>query len=112
MNNKQYYVYFMTNYEETTLYIGVTNSLERRIYEHKNKLMKGFTQRYNLTKLIYYEIFEDIEFAIQREKQLKKWLRQRKISLISKFNKDWLDLYCENGQILTLPSVAENDSGS
>jgi len=68
MNSKQYYAYFMTNFEETTLYIGVTNDLERRIYEHKNKLIKGFTNKYNLKKLVYYEIFDDINTAIEREK--------------------------------------------
>lgn len=112
MYSKQYYIYFMTNYEETTLYIGVTNNLERRIYEHKNKLLKGFTQKYNLKKLVYYEIFENIENAILREKQLKKFLRKSKTRLITKFNKNWIDLYLESGQILTLPLVAENDNCS
>jgi putative endonuclease len=100
----------MTNYEDTTLYIGITNDLIRRVYEHKNKLLKGFTEKYNLNKLVYYEIFYDIEYAIQREKQLKKFLRKSKNRLITKFNKGWVDLYLKDGQILTLPLVAENDN--
>ena len=71
MNDKQYYIYIMTNDEETTVYTGVTNDLERRVYEHKNKLLKGFTARYNLKKLVHYEIYGDIEQAIAREKQIK-----------------------------------------
>ena len=113
MNNQQYYVYFMTNYENTALYIGVTNDLIRRVYEHKNKLYEGFSKRYNLKKLVYYEVFSDINEEIQREKQLKKWLREGKNKLINKFNKDWLDLCPQDGQILTLPTlrlVAQNDS--
>lgn len=85
---------------------GVTNNLERRVYEHKNKLLKGFTQKYNLNKLVYYEIFEDIEQAILREKQLKKRTRQRKNELINKFNREWLNLYSHDGQILTLPPLS------
>jgi putative endonuclease len=99
----------MTNYKNTTLYIGVTNNLERRVYEHKNKLLKGFTEKYNLKKLVYYEIFGDIEYAILREKQLKKWLRQGKNKLITNANKEWKDLYLNHDQILTLPLVAEDD---
>ena len=82
----------MTNYEETTLYTGVTNNLERRVYEHKNKLIKGFTVRYNLKKLIYYEIYNDIEYAITREKQIKSWSRKRKNELIKSSNENWIDL--------------------
>ncbi len=92
MENKQYYIYFMTNFEETTLYVGVTNNLERRVYEHKNKLLKGFTSRYNLKKLVHYEIYNDIEQAIAREKQIKSWARQRKVELIKGSNENWIDL--------------------
>jgi len=84
---KNYYVYIMTN-KTKTLYIGVTNDLVRRIYEHKNKLIDGFTKKYNITKLIYYEHFFNVEDAIRREKQLKNWHRQWKINLIESVNKD------------------------
>jgi len=84
----------MTNYSKT-LYIGVTNNLERRVYEHKNKLINGFTKKYNLTKLVYYEVFNNIEDAIHREKQLKNWHRPWKINLIESSNKDWRDLSTE-----------------
>jgi len=83
----------MANQKNGTLYTGVTNDLIRRIYEHKNKLVKGFTEKYDLSKLVYYEIFEDIEDAIKREKQLKGGSRKKKINLIESFNKDWEDLY-------------------
>ena len=88
---KNYYVYLLSN-EARTLYIGVTNNLERRISEHKSKLIKGFTKKYNLTKLVYYETTTDIRDAIYREKQLKGWLRSKKISLIEKENPGWDDL--------------------
>ncbi|OGH97566.1 MAG: excinuclease ABC subunit C [Candidatus Melainabacteria bacterium GWF2_32_7] len=91
--NKQYYVYIITNFNKTVLYTGVTNDLKRRIYEHKNKLIDGFSKKYNLNKLVYYEIFEDIEPALHREKQLKKWQRQWKINIINDFNPEWADLY-------------------
>ena len=74
-----YYVYIMANKTDSTLYIGVTNDLVRRVYEHKNKLIEGFTCRYNVTKLVYFEITEDINAAIAREKQLKLWKRDKKI---------------------------------
>lgn len=90
---KQSFVYIMTNYANTTVYVGVTNNLRRRVYEHKNKIIEGFTKRYNLTKLVYYEVFDDIMCAIAREKQLKAGSRQRKNDLISGFNEKWEDLY-------------------
>lgn len=90
---KQSFIYILTNFEETTLYTGITGDLVRRIYEHKNKLVEGFSSKYNLTKLVYYEIFEDITQAIQREKQLKGGSRKKKIELINNFNKNWDDLY-------------------
>jgi len=92
---KQYYVYIMTNRKNTVLYIGVTNNLIRRIYEHKEKLVDGFAKKYNITKLVYYEVFEDIENAISREKQLKAGSRQKKIDLIDRMNRGWRDLYVE-----------------
>ena len=89
------YVYIMTNPNHTVLYIGVTNDLHRRVYEHKNKLLKGFTSRYNLNQLVYYEAFDGEEQAISREKQLKKYYRKAKEQLISNFNPFWHDLYEE-----------------
>jgi putative endonuclease len=90
--NKQYYVYIMTNKGNRVLYTGVTNDLQRRVYEHKNKLVKGFTKKYNVTKLIFYEVCDDIESAILREKQIKGWLRAKKIALIESMNPEWRDL--------------------
>ena len=91
--SKQYYVYIMTNNTNTVTYTGVTNDLIRRAYEHKNKLVEGFTSRYKITKLVYYEVVEDIESAILREKQIKSWPRKGKVTLINKTNSDWHDLY-------------------
>lgn len=90
---KQSFVYIMTNYNKTTLYTGVTNNLKRRVYEHKNKLIDGFTKRYNITFLVYYECFDNIQEAILREKQLKGGSRQKKIDLINNVNPEWKDLY-------------------
>lgn len=87
-------MYILTN-NSKTLYVGVTNNFERRIYEHKHKLKDGFTKKYNLTKLVYFEMFNDINDAIKREKQLKNWHRQWKINLIESKNKEWKDLYDE-----------------
>ena len=89
---KQYYVYILTNKYNEVLYIGVTDDLERRIYEHKNKMIDGFTKKYNLTKLVYYEATADVRSAIEREKQLKNWHREWKMNLIKEFNPDWKDL--------------------
>jgi putative endonuclease len=92
---KQYYVYIMTNSRNTVLYVGVTNDLIRRVYEHREKLADGFTRKYNIVKLVYYEVFEDIENAIIREKQMKAGSRQRKVQLINSMNREWRDLYDE-----------------
>ena len=91
----QSYIYIMTNFRNTTLYIGVTNNLIRRVYEHKNKLIPGFTTKYGVDKLGYYEVYENIEEAIKREKALKGSSRQRKVKLILTNNPDWKDLYDE-----------------
>jgi len=91
----QYYVYIMTNKGNSTLYTGITNDLKRRIYEHKEKLVEGFTKKYNITKLVYYEIYDDTESAINREKQIKGGSRQNKIDLINSQNPDWHELYEE-----------------
>jgi putative endonuclease len=93
--SKQYYVYIMTNSRNTVLYVGVTNDLIRRVYEHKEKLADGFTRKYNIVKLVYYEVFEDIENAILREKQIKAGSRQKKVQLIDSINEEWHDLYRE-----------------
>jgi len=85
----------MTNIGNTVLYTGVTNDLIRRAYEHKERLVDGFTKKYNLVKLVYYEVFEDIENAILREKQIKAGSRQKKIQLINSINREWRDLYDE-----------------
>ena len=87
----QYYVYIMTN-GERTLYVGVTNDLVRRVYDHKNKLVDGFTKRYNLSWLAYYEITGDVESAIAREKQIKGWRRSKKVALVESNNPRWKDL--------------------
>ena len=85
----------MTNMGHTTLYTGVTRDLRKRVYEHKEKLVEGFTKRYNITKIVYYEICSDIEGAIFREKQIKAGSRQIKIKLINSMNRDWRDLFDE-----------------
>jgi len=92
---KQYYVYIMTNSTNTVTYTGVTNDLFRRIYEHKNKLAEGFTKKYKINKLVYYEVCENIESAILREKQIKSWSREEKVKLVNTMNQDWHDLYGE-----------------
>lgn len=87
-----YWVYILTNKFNNVLYIGVTNDLQRRVFEHKNKLVEGFTQKYNVDKLVYYESTEDVESAILREKQLKNWRKEKKLVLIERMNPKWLDL--------------------
>ncbi|MEK7773801.1 MAG: GIY-YIG nuclease family protein [Deltaproteobacteria bacterium] len=89
------YVYIMTNRWNTVIYTGVTNDLKRRVFEHKEKLAKGFTRKYNVDKLVYYEVFNDPEDAIAREKQIKGGSRAGKIELINSLNASWMDLYDE-----------------
>jgi len=91
----QYFVYLMTNKNNTVIYTGVTNDLKRRVYEHKEKMIDGFTKKYIVNKLVYFEFTSDINSAIQREKQIKAGSRQRKINLINSMNKEWKDLYNE-----------------
>ena len=87
----QYYVYIMSN-KSKTIYTGITNNLHRRVFEHKSKKIKGFTSRYNITKLVYYEITNEVKTAIAREKQIKGWIRKKKIDLIESMNPEWNDL--------------------
>lgn len=89
---KSYFVYILTTKHNKMLYIGVTNDLQRRVWEHKQKLIPGYTEKYNLNKLVYYEQFNRIEDAISAEKKLKGWLRIKKDRLISSFNPQWKDL--------------------
>ena len=95
MNDKQGYVYLMTNTRNTVIYTGVTSDLLKRVYEHKEKLVDGFTKKYNINKLVYYEVFEDIENAIVREKQIKGGSRLKKDNLIKSLNPHYRDLYDE-----------------
>ncbi len=91
MGPRDYYVYLLTN-RSGTLYTGVTNDIQRRMYEHKNKLVEGFTKRYNIDMLVYYEVTSDIGEALTREKQIKAWRRSKRIALIESVNPQWRDL--------------------
>ena len=93
MNENTYYIYILTNNSNGTLYIGVTNNLVRRIYEHRSKYVDSFSKKYSLKKLVYYEIYDDVQIAIAREKYLKKARRDYKLNLINNFNPEWSDLY-------------------
>jgi putative endonuclease len=92
---KTYYVYLLTNWNNQVMYVGVTNDLERRIYEHRNKLVDGFTKKYNVEKLVYFETASDVLTAIEREKQIKKWRREKKNELVIEMNPEWKDLSLE-----------------
>jgi putative endonuclease len=89
---KHYYVYLITNWNNKVMYVGVTNDLKRRIYEHKNKLVKGFTDKYNVNKLVYFEETTDVNSALAREKEIKKWRREKKNNLVLEVNPTWADL--------------------
>ena len=89
---KSYYVYLMTNWNNKVVYVGVTSDLMRRVYEHKNKLIKGFTEKYNINKLIYFEETQDIYTALNREKEIKRWRRGKKNQLVEQANPQWKDL--------------------
>jgi putative endonuclease len=89
---KTYTMYILAS-ESGVLYTGVTNSIQRRVWQHKRKLLPGFTEKYNVTKLVYYEVFSDVRAAIQREKQIKRWSRAKKVHLIELRNPKWLDLF-------------------
>jgi len=91
MPGKQYFVYILTS-KSGTLYTGITNNLRRRVYQHRHKLIEGFTKKYNVNRLVYFETFGEVRDAIAREKQIKGWLRSKKIALIESTNPRWLDL--------------------
>jgi putative endonuclease len=103
MKTHLYYIYILTNSNKTVFYTGVTNDLVRRIHEHKLGMYDGFTKKYNVHKLVYYEEFHSIVLAIEREKKIKKYSRQKKITLIENFNKAWENLY-KNGLIEWIPN--------
>ncbi len=92
---KKYYVYILASKKNGTLYIGITSDLIKRAWEHKQKIVQGFTEKYNIDKLVYYEEYNNAELAIQREKQLKKWNRSWKVRIIEEQNTEWKDLYCD-----------------
>ena len=86
---RRYYVYILTNWNDKVMYIGMTNDLQRRLYEHKNEFIEGFTKRYKVHKLVYFEETTDVHAALEREKQIKRWRRQKKEALIGTMNADW-----------------------
>ena len=90
--DKHYYVYLLTDWNDKVMYIGVTGNLEKRIYEHKNKLVEGFSKKYNVDKLVYFEETRDIQTALSREKEIKKWRREKKNNLVITSNPEWKDL--------------------
>ena len=100
---KEYFVYILASKRNGTLYVGMTNDLARRVLEHKQDAKPGFTKRYSVHSLVYYEVSEDVHEIIAREKAMKKWLRKWKLELIEKHNPDWSDLCEEDGTILSLP---------
>ena len=91
-----YYVYLVTNWNHRVIYVGVTNDLARRLYEHQNKLIKGFTEKYNVNKLVYFEETTDVRRALEREKEIKKWRREKKDALVLSVNPEWKDLSNED----------------
>ena len=95
MKNHNYYIYIITNKYNKVIYVGMTNNLDRRLFEHKNKMLEGFTKKYNVDKLVYYEHTSNVDAAIAREKEIKKWRREKKNKLIETNNPDWKDLIYE-----------------
>jgi putative endonuclease len=100
----EYYVYLLTNWNNQVIYVGVTNDLVRRLFEHKTKQVKGFTEKYNVNRLVYYEVTSDIHAAIMREKEIKKWRREKKNQLVITMNPEWKDLSEEWGVDFSLRS--------
>ena len=91
-DDRHYYLYVLTNWNNRVIYIGVTNDLERRVFKHKNKLVKGFTEKYNVNKLVYFEETGDVNAALTREKEIKKWRREKKDALVTNSNPQWTEL--------------------
>ena len=112
MNTKDYFIYIMSNKTDTVLYVGVTNNLVRRVFEHKNHLVEGFTSKYNINKLVYFEQVNDVVSAIDREKQIKSWSRKRKEELILSINKDKVDLYDSLLQVENFEEIATHFSSA
>jgi len=96
MPRHKYYVYILTNWNNKVMYVGMTNNLERRILEHKSKLIEGFTKKYNVTKLVYYEVFDNVKVCIEREKEIKGWRREKKNKLVEKVNPKWKEIVIED----------------
>jgi len=92
MLERSYYVYLLTNWNNKVMYVGVTNDLARRVYEHKSKVVPGFTEKYNVGKLVYFEETSDVQAALTREKEIKKWRREKKDALVTDANPEWRDL--------------------
>ena len=109
MKDYNFYVYILTNWNDEVMYIGMTNNLERRLYEHKNKLVDGFTKKYNVNKLVYYEHGNDVHAAIVREKEIKKWRREKKNNLVVTMNPTWKDLSPE-WEVDKIPPTGRNDN--
>jgi putative endonuclease len=101
-SERSYYVYLLTNWNNKVMYVGVTSDLGRRIYEHKNKVLKGFTEQYNIHKLVYFEHTSDVTAALEREKEIKKWRREKKNNLVQDQNPAWKDLSEEWGEDFSL----------
>ena len=115
MKAKSYWIYILTNWNDKVMYIGMTNNLERRVYEHKHKLVDGFTKKYNINKLVYYEQGADVHAAIAREKEIKKWRRDKKNQLVMTMNPEWKDLSLEwetNGIICCNPVISSESEKS
>ena len=97
MKEHHYYVYILANQNNKVLYVGMTNNLQRRLFEHKNRLHDGFTKKYNVDKLVYFEESSQVDVALNREKEIKKWRREKKNRLVETMNKEWKDLSVEFG---------------
>ena len=102
-SGNHYYVYLLTNWNHRVMYVGVTNDLIRRLEEHRNKLVKGFTEKYNVNRLVYFEETDDVFSALAREKEIKKWRREKKNNLVTSMNPEWKDL-CEEEKDFSLRS--------
>jgi putative endonuclease len=112
MKDYNFYVYILTNWNNQVIYIGMTNDLERRLYEHKNKLVEGFTKKYNVSKLVYYEHTTDVQAALAREKEIKKWRREKKNNLVVSLNPNWQDLSLDWQVRQVSPTTRKNNASS